>query len=62
MPDVRGSQIGVVLAETTDNPASYTLTGDEIYVRAKVLSSRLHPNPYAKGDFETAWLQPVSPE
>ena len=35
------------------------MTGDELYVRARVISSRLHPNPFAEGDLETAWVQLV---
>ena len=53
--------IGEVLHETTDNPAVYPLRGDELFVRAVVVSSRPHPNPYAEGDRETAWVQPVRP-
>src|SRR5262249_44621072 len=41
--------IGVVLAEVKGTSPSYTLKGDEIYVRAKVISSKLKVNPYAKG-------------
>lgn len=54
-------QVGVVLSETTANPASYTFTGEELYVRAQVVSSEDHPNPYAAGDKQTAWVQPVIP-
>jgi hypothetical protein len=53
--------IGEVLSETDENPATYAFRGDELYVRAVVVSSRPHPNPYAAGDLETAWLQPVAP-
>lgn len=53
------AEVGVVLAETRANPAEYALRGDELYVRAVVVSDRPHPNPYAEGDVETAWLQPV---
>lgn len=52
-------QIGVVLAEVKGNLATYALKGDEIYVRAKVISSKAKENPYATGDFETAWVQPL---
>lgn len=55
------NDIGVVLAETASNPAVYHFTGEELYVRAQVVSSEDHPNPYAKGDKETAWVQPVLP-
>jgi hypothetical protein len=54
-------EIGVVLAETNDTTARYGFTGDELYVRAKIVSSKAHPNPYAEGDKEIAWTQPVSP-
>lgn len=50
--------IGVVLAETTTNPAEYTPSGDELYVRAKIISSRDKANGFMPGDKETAWTQP----
>lgn len=51
--------VGEHLLETQENPAIYTYRGDELYVRAVVVSSREHPNPFAAGDLETAWTQPV---
>lgn len=51
--------IGVILHETTENPAVYTFKGDEIYVRAKVVSSRAMPDPFQEGDRTAAWTQPV---
>ncbi len=50
---------GEVFLETTNNPAIYTYRGDELYVRAVITSSLDHPNPYAQGDKQTAWTQPV---
>ncbi len=55
------NEVGGILFETTRNPAAYRFEGDELYVRARVISSRLHPNPYAEGDHEMAWVQPVVP-
>lgn len=55
----RGEQIGVVLHTTTELESSYVLSADDLFVRARVRSSKLHPNPFAKGDMEMAWLQPV---
>jgi hypothetical protein len=55
------AEIGKIVAESTDANPSYTLTGKEMYVRAKITSSKPHPNPYAKGDVEVAWTQPVTP-
>ena len=40
---------GKVLKEVIANPAVYTFTGDEMYVRARVLDS----------NGKTAWVQPV---
>jgi hypothetical protein len=37
----------------------YRLRGDELYVRARVTSSRDHPNPSYSGQKEQAWTQPV---
>jgi hypothetical protein len=59
---VKGGDIGeagVVLAETTGTTATYRFKGDELYVRALVVSSKPHPNGYAKTDRESAWVQPV---
>jgi hypothetical protein len=52
-------EIGEVLAEVEGATPSYAFGGDEIYVRARVVSTRLKENPYREGEFETAWVQPV---
>ena len=59
---VYSDDVGEVLYETTDNPAVYHFDGDEIYVRAKVTSSKLQEDPSDVGDHEMAWTQPVVPE
>jgi hypothetical protein len=51
--------VGQVLAEVAGPKAEYKLKGDEIYVRAKVTSSKLKPNAVVKGELECAWTQPV---
>ena len=53
--------VGKVVATSAELKASYQFTGQELYVRAKVTSSKPHPNPYQKGDVETAWTQPFTP-
>lgn len=55
------ADVGKVVAETESLEPSYRLTGKELYVRAKVISTKLHPNPYEKGDVEVAWTQPLTP-
>jgi hypothetical protein len=57
-----GGDVGAVLAEVAGASARYELTGDEIYVRAKVISSKLKANPYRTGEREVAWTQPLVPE
>jgi hypothetical protein len=59
---VYSDDVGRVLARAAGRTASYTLTGSEIYVRAKVTSTKLKDNPFAAGDVEVAWVQPVVPE
>lgn len=51
--------VGAVLAEVKGSSASYTLRGDEIYVRAKVISSKKKVNGSVADEIETAWTQPL---
>lgn len=53
------NDVGRVLATVTGPNPRYTFQGDELYVRAKITSSQLHPNPSEVGDVECAWIQPV---
>jgi len=39
----------------------YRFDGDELFVRARIISSKEQDNPYQEGDVEMAWLQPVRP-
>jgi hypothetical protein len=52
-------KVGVLLKEVKGNSASYKLRKQNLYVRAKIISTKLKENPFAKGDVETAWTQPV---
>ena len=53
--------IGKVLKTVTGTSASYAFSGDELYVRARITSSQMHPNPSEIGDPQRAWTQPVTP-
>lgn len=55
------ADIGMVLAEVKGTTASYTLQGDEIYVRAKVISSKRKANGTLPNEREMAWVQPLIP-
>ncbi len=49
------------LAEMAAEPAVDELTGDELFVRATVISSRSQPNPAPGEAAERAWCQPWVP-
>ena len=51
---------GKILKEVKGTAASYTLGNNDLYVRAKIISSKPKENPFHEGDVETAWTQPVS--
>ncbi len=50
---------GEVFATISGNTAEYQLTGDELYVRAVITSTREHSNPSYSKQKEQAWTQPV---
>ncbi|WP_339879935.1 histidinol-phosphatase [uncultured Algoriphagus sp.] len=50
---------GILLSEVSGTSGSYTLESDDMYVRAKIISSKPKENHYQIGDTETAWTQPV---
>lgn len=54
-----GDDIGKVLKTVKGDSASYRLDGNELYVRARITSTKLHPNPFKEGDYEQAWTQPL---
>ncbi len=51
--------IGVTLKTVHGDKASYRFGRDDLYVRARVTSTKGHPNPSELGDFERAWIQPT---
>jgi hypothetical protein len=55
-----GGPVGEVLAEVPGVSPAYRLRGDELYVRAKVVSSRTKSNGYRPDEREVAWTQPFS--
>jgi hypothetical protein len=58
---VYSPEVGKVVSESNALEPAYEFTGRELYVRARVVSTRPHPNPYQKGDAESAWTQPMLP-
>ena len=58
----RGGPVGEVLSEVSGLTAMYKFRGDERYVRAKIISSRMKFDPVSRRrltERETAWIQPV---
>jgi len=56
------SGIGAVLSEQSGTSPSYQCKGDELYVRACVISSKPKANSVVKDEKEKAWTQPVQPK
>jgi hypothetical protein len=54
-----GGEVGQLLEAVRGPTATYRLRGDDLYVRALVVSSRLKSNGYAPGERERAWAQPA---
>jgi hypothetical protein len=54
--------IGAVLSEQRGTNVSYTCTGEELYVRAKITSSKVKQNAVVIGEHEMGWTQPVQPQ
>jgi hypothetical protein len=53
--------IGEVLASVTGTHARYMMTGDELYVRAVIHSSKIMTlSPWDETPYEQAWTQPVT--
>jgi hypothetical protein len=52
-------EIGVVLQTVKGTEARYVAKGNELYVRARVTSTKPHPNPFRDGDTTMAWTQPL---
>lgn len=55
----KNSKAGKLLKEVKATQARFKLKKKHLYVRAKVISDKLKENPFAEGDVETAWTQPV---
>lgn len=52
-------KIGVVLATVKGTQAKYELKNNDLYVRARITSTKPHPHGYKANDMEMAWTQPL---
>lgn len=55
----RARQPGERFKTVNGSEASYTFSGDELYVRAKIVSDKPKKNSVRQGETEVAWTQPV---
>lgn len=53
--------VGRLLQRTTGTEASFQVTDEMLFVRARVLSDKVMANPVVDGETEKAWAQPVLP-
>ncbi len=58
----RSAKEGKLLKEVKGTKAAYTLKKGDLFVRAKIISSKLQENPFQEGDYESAWTQPIAAE
>lgn len=56
---IKGKEKGVLLKEVKGTSLTYKKKRNQLFIRAKVISSKIQENPFAEGDMETAWTQPV---
>lgn len=54
------AEVGAVLATVKGPKAEHTLSGDELYVRARITSTKPMKSSPVGGEVEMAWTQPVS--
>jgi len=55
----KGKKKSEVLKTVAGTTATFKVTGSHQFVRARITSSKLKPNPFQEGDHEMAWTQPV---
>lgn len=58
----KNSSRGEVINTMEGTEAQFELPEDHLFVRAKVISTKLKKNPYQEGDVEVAWTQPFLPQ
>ena len=56
----KGSLVSEIFESVEGNIASFEMTNDMLFVRARVVSTKIKENPFQEGDFEMAWTQPVT--
>lgn len=55
----KGSLVSEVFKSVKGTKASFEMTSEILFVRARIVSTKIKENPFQEGDFEMAWTQPV---
>jgi hypothetical protein len=55
----RGDASSKILKTVNETEADFEVTEAYQFVRVRITSDKLKPNPFQEGDYETAWTQPV---
>ena len=55
----KGDETSRIISKTTGTKATFKITNEFLFVRAKIISDKIKVNPFQEGEFETAWTQPV---
>lgn len=55
----KGKTKPTVLKKVNGTSAQFTVPKSQLFVRARITSSKLKSNPFQEGDHEMAWTQPV---
>jgi len=56
----KGEEKSSVLKSISGTRATYSVTPDYLFVRARIKSTKKKENPFQEGDVEMAWTQPVN--
>jgi hypothetical protein len=56
----KGSDQSEVFETVKGTAATFNLTNEMLFVRAKITSTKRKDNPFQEGDFESAWTQPIT--
>ena len=56
----RNENMPGILQKGSGNTGEFLLTEEHLFVRAKIISTKLKENPNVEGEFEVAWSQPIS--
>lgn len=56
----KGNDKSEVFETVNGAEATFKLTEEILFVRARISSSKIKENPFQEGDFEMAWTQPIS--